>query len=1235
MINTITITKGLVIFMTCLLLISCTEETKEDPIASNYVEGLVLNTAKFRGDDDPTPVFKGVYTDAEGGVVEVIIVNRSDYSTEELNVIPLLVIPGGTGGRVEHQISPSELFGHRLGIVVGFRGTSVEHDTVGDCKGDTQFIECLKTHPNLAKYTPQQTALDTIQIIKILAGEESILIDGVARNASSFFATNFRQFDSYTGSYGGTVISYLMAALQEEPDPTTLRRVVVDNVDGPAEKVISQGFEINLAIANRLFNACENNNFCNSTFPYLRTNLPQWMEMHHGGEGVNVNFNSNKYTIHSGDMFDILSEGWERSNGERELIKPTITFISDVIVANMSITEPSTEFPVDVTIDISNLTDEQISEFNRLLNSAINRPLIGGSYATSIIDLNSPIFTEFLYQNGKEEVLAFISRVGLICSPYILRNDMPDSQEIYNAELKKPMLSPWRYGFLISYRAMLDVCPRLVDVIPGLETPSNLNAKVEKALVYYGAMDPKHSLESTQELAANFQNSEVVIEELRGQNGGTFGFSIFSDMTTEFFRTGNINRARVEEANMIGLDRVFPYNPVTTDKGTDGDGTGNMPDDGKVNVGTNNNNLSAVFASSYDFSSYEEGYAEPLLDVVADSDWQLCNTTVDHNNYTDGPDPLIDYQWYLDSAKVKQAWELNDKQGEGIIISIVDTGIDENHEDLAENFLPGKSINVHVNDNGIYRHNINPQYKPYDMCFNFASHGTQSTGIIAARGDNRRGIKGIAHKAKIWGSNLRARAEEEEPEVTNQMLIDTYTHMLNETAISSNSWGDDPESRLLKVSPVFFPLIENGLVNGFNGKGISYVFAGGNSRTVVDVPSSSSSSQTYDELGNHPGLIVVCGVNYAGNVARYSESGAGLWVCGHTNDLPNEYGVYPDQDIPVNITNIVKPEYLRYVGVVSTDGGGLAGVNPIKEDDDDEDERFYSDDGKILIEYNNESMAAPCSEFIYNHRLFDFGAPNALASEGAVNPTCANKTIDISWGAGATNSYTRFSGGTSAAAPLVSGVIGLIRSAYPQLSWRDIKFILAESTDVKILSSLCVGASAYYDRTRKYCHDNDYGFGIVDAEAAMRLAAKWNIVTPPFKKHESATITTPSLTVSTSTDINFIEYVQVFLTSNYTNFGALNVTLTSPLGKVSTFASQHGCVEIVTIIEEVGPGITNTADENNITDYCPDLEDGFTFGSAAHLGEEPEGNWTLNVTDGSDTNVPIEWKMTTYGHRRE
>ena len=114
MINTNKITKGLLIFMTCLLFISCTEETKEDPLTSNNITDndrnddngndndgndddgndgngndgndndvingrigeLVLNNSSF-SIKNPVPVFKGTYTDVEGDIVEVIIINSS------------------------------------------------------------------------------------------------------------------------------------------------------------------------------------------------------------------------------------------------------------------------------------------------------------------------------------------------------------------------------------------------------------------------------------------------------------------------------------------------------------------------------------------------------------------------------------------------------------------------------------------------------------------------------------------------------------------------------------------------------------------------------------------------------------------------------------------------------------------------------------------------------------------------------------------------------------------------------------------------------------------------------------------------------------------------------------------------------------------------------------------------------------------------------------------------------
>ncbi len=589
MINTNKITKGLLIFMTCLLFISCTEETKEDPLTSNNITDndgndndrnddngndndgndddgndgndndgndndvingrigeLILNNSSF-STKNSFPVFKGTYTDAEGGIVEVIIINSSDYSNEELNAIPLLVIPGGTGNIVEDQVNPSRLFGHRLGILVGFRGTSVVHDTVGDCKGNTLLIACLKTHPNLPKYTPQQTAQDTIAVLKILAGEKNAMIDGVARNASSFFATNFHELDSYTSSYGGTVLSHLIAALQNEIAPPALRRVAVDSIDAPLEKVISQGFEINLALVNRLFSACEDNNMCNKSFPHLRANLPQWMELHHAGEGVNVTFNGTQYSIHSGNMFDILTYSWETYPDGRQ-IKPFLTFAGNVI-ADLSST--------NTIIDTSNLTKEQIIDFNMTLAKRTVNEFPPGPYANNFFDLNSPMFIPLLSMNGNATVLEFIDRIGLICSSYILRSNMPDSQEIYDAQLNNATLSPWRYGFLITYRNMFEVCSGLKDTIPSRVAPSNLMGNVEKALVYFGGMDVKHSYESAIEVAANLMNSEIVFEKLRDQGGGPSGTSATDDVFNEFFATGFINQTRVEEVNALGLSPIF------------------------------------------------------------------------------------------------------------------------------------------------------------------------------------------------------------------------------------------------------------------------------------------------------------------------------------------------------------------------------------------------------------------------------------------------------------------------------------------------------------------------------------------------------------------------------------------------------------------------------------------------------------------------------------------------------
>ena len=96
-------------------------------------------------------------------------------------------------------------------------------------------------------------------------------------------------------------------------------------------------------------------------------------------------------------------------------------------------------------------------------------------------------------------------------------------------------------------------------------------------------------------------------------------------------------------------------------------------------------------------------------------------------------------------------------------------------------------------------------------------------------------------------------------------------------------------------------------------------------------------------------------------------------------------------------------------------------------------------------------------------------------------------TTDLSGELGYSDtSYFREFGGTSAATPVISGVAALLLEVNPDLTWRDVKKILAlsayqnDATDTEWIQN---GAGHWIN--------HKYGFGVVDAEAAVRLAYTW------------------------------------------------------------------------------------------------------------------------------------------------
>lgn len=369
-----------------------------------------------------------------------------------------------------------------------------------------------------------------------------------------------------------------------------------------------------------------------------------------------------------------------------------------------------------------------------------------------------------------------------------------------------------------------------------------------------------------------------------------------------------------------------------------------------------------------------------------DSTDVACAETGQYACKTGSTEPLYTFQWALNHKDSFFAAYPDVSAG----------GLDLNVEPVHRQGIKGQGVKVMVLDSGADLHNedllpnaawerswnfltnTNDPY-PVKLDHRTAPHGTAVAGIIGAA-QNGKGVMGVAPQASIAAANLL----EGQLEVSAYFVAYGSSEWSSQTDIFNASYGQDEVVQPYEAGAAELAALQ-GLKNLRGGKGAIFVKAAGN---AFDGPECGMTRPQYFDCSNpandpntlEPHVVTVAALNARGSASTYSSAGPVVWITG----MGGEFGGGGN--------------YGETVGARGNDGPTI-----------------YSTDIRGCIE-----------GYSYTGGRTPFMRGQTVRGEIPDNPNC---------------DYT-YMNGTSSAAPTITGVVALMLSANPDLTWRDVRDIL-------------------------------------------------------------------------------------------------------------------------------------------------------------------------------------------------